>query len=328
MNETKQLTIGDIQNQVVNGEFNRQHESLVRLGKDGKIIEDRIIKTDESYDIYNKKQRDAFKAKMERENALKDHIDKNEGGEFVHFMFRYTESAFEKLELRCGGNKANIHIIRFIKLIVHLNFNNNLYDEDRNRIKKGNLGKIWDTKNNRKSVYETFEILKDEGFISETKEGYIVINEDIAKKGKVKDTIKSSGEDNIAFTRLLSSNIKDMYLKTDAKNRKQLANLFKIIPYINFRFNIFCENPLETDENEIIPLSWSELARKCGYDEKKHVSKFKKDLFNLSIGEHDVIGQFTSKSGYKIVINPKIYYGGSNIEDVKALYALFKMPIA
>lgn len=322
----KQMTITDLETQINEGEFNRQHDSIVVYGKKGEKLFDGILKENETFKIYNEKQVEAYKKLMKKENGIKEHIQKNEGGDFVHFRFNFAEPVFKKLESRCGGNKANLHIIRFIQLVVHLNFNNNLYDDDRNRIKKGNLGKIWDTKNNRKSVYETYDILIEEEFISETKEGYIVINEEVAIKGKVKNS-KKTDESNRAFTRLLSNNIKNMYLNTEPKNRKQLANLFKIIPFINFRYNIFCENPLEIDEDKIIALTWSELARKCGYDEKKHLSKFKKDLFNLSVDNYDVIAEVKRKSGYKIIINPKVYYGGNNIEDVRSIYALFAQPI-
>lgn len=317
----EQITIEDLESQIEQTEFNRQHNSIVVFDKKGEVIFDGILKDNETFEIYNEKQREAYKKKIEKENAMKEHIQKNEGGDFVHLLFKYNESIFKKLEKRCGGNKANIHIIRFILLIMHLNFNNNLYDDDRNRIKKGNLGKIWDTKNNRKSVYETFNILKEEGFIYETEEGYIMINKEIAQKGKV---IKA---DDIAFTRLISKNIKEMYMNTDAKSRKQLANLFRIIPFINFKHNILCENPTEIDYEKIIPLTWSDLARMCDYDEKKQLARFKKDLFNITVDGYDAIGEFKSKNVYKIVINPKVYYGGNNIEDVQSLYALFHQPI-
>lgn len=315
----------EIAESIDNGTFKRQHDSIVRISKDGQIMFDKIIKDGEDVEIRNKNQIEAFKKKMEKENAMKEHIMRNEG-DFVHFMFSFLQPAFVRLEERCGGNKANIHIIRFIKLTVHLNFNDNLYDNDRNRIKKGNLGKIWDTKNNRKSVYETYDILKEEGFIYETEEGYIMINTELVKKGNMDDYEKLMDKDwRKSYTRLFSENIQQMYNNTNPKNRKQLANLFKAIPYINFKYNVFCENPIETDEDKIIPLKWSDLARLCGYDEKKQLARFKKDFFNLSISGYDVIGQFTSKSGYSIVINPKVFYGGNDIEDVKALYAMFKM---
>ena len=237
----------EIAESIDNGTFKRQHDSIVRISKDGQIMFDKIIKDGEDVEIRNKNQIEAFKKKMEKENAMKEHIMRNEG-DFVHFMFSFLQPAFVRLEERCGGNKANIHIIRFIKLTVHLNFNDNLYDNDRNRIKKGNLGKIWDTKNNRKSVYETYDILKEEGFIYETEEGYIMINTELVKKGNMDDYEKLMDKDwRKSYTRLFSENIQQMYNNTNPKNRKQLANLFKAIPYINFKYNVFCENPIETD---------------------------------------------------------------------------------
>lgn len=322
---SKQMTIEDLAEQFKNGDFKRQHMSNITISENGVLIEDKILKKGESIKIINKDQVDAFKKKLERENALKEHICKNEG-DFIHFMFSYLCPAFIKLEDRCKGNKANIHIIRFILLATYINYENNLYDRNRNRIKKSSLSKIWNTPNNRKSVNETYNILKDEGFISETKEGYIMINTDLIKKGEMKDYEKlMKKEKGKSYTRLFSDNIQEMFEGTDAKNKKQLANLFKVIPYVNFKYNVFCENPTEIDEEKIIPLNWTDLARICGYEEKKHIAKFKKDFFNLSISGYDVIGQFTSKSGYSIVINPKVFYGGNDIEDVKSLYVMFKM---
>ena len=321
------MTIEDLAEQFKNGNFKRQHKSNITITEDGILLEDKIIKKGEVAKIINKDQVDAFKKKMEKENAMREYMKRNQG-DFVNFMYEYMCPAFERLESRedCKGNKANIHIIRFIRLATHLNFNNNLYDDNNNRIKKGNLSKIWDTKNNRKSVTETFNILNSEGFIDVTKEGYIMINDSIIKKGEMKDFEKIKKQDyNKTYTRLFSDNITEMYLNTEPKARKQLANLFKILPYINFKYNVFCSNPIEGDEDKITPLTWSDLARICGYDEKKQIARFKKDLFNLTVNGYEAIGQFISKNGYTIVVNPKVYYGGDNIEDVKYLYAMFKM---
>lgn len=311
--------------------FNRQHKSVQVIETNGDIISDQVLKPGEAVQIYNIKQREGFNKKKEKDEeteALKEHTRYN-GGDFVHFMFSFLQPAFIKLEQRCGGNKANIHIIRFIILATYLNFKNNLYDTNDNRIKKSSLSKIWMTENNRKSISETYNILMEEGFIFETKEGYILINNEIIKKGNMDDYEKIMKKDfSKNYTRLFSSNIQNMYENTNPRNRKQLANLFKAIPYINFRYNVFCENPTEVDIKKIIPMSWSDLARLCGYDEKKHLSKFKKDFFNLSIDGYDVLGEFKTKEGYRIIVNPKVYYSGTNVEDIKYLYALFDMPVA
>lgn len=326
----KQITIEDLAEQLKNGNFNRQHDSYIKIskGSDGKILNDIIIKDGEEIEIYNKKQRDAFKKKMEKENAMREHIQCNEG-EFVNFIYKYMCPAFAKLEEheKCKGNKANIHIIRFIKLATHINFKNNLYDDNNNRIKKSSLSKIWDVKD-RKGINDTYNLLKELEYIKETEEGYIMINESLIKKGDMENfkNIKKDDIDN-TYTRLFSTNIQNMYLNTESKNRKQLANLFKILPYVNFKYNVFCENPIETDIDKIIPMTWTDLARVCGYEEKNHVTRFKKDLFKLKIYGYNVIGQFLTDSGYEILVNPKIYYSGDDIKDVEQLYAMFKMSL-
>lgn len=322
-------TFMGIKESIDNGTFKRQHKSVVVYDRDGNVISDNALKDNEGVSIINEKQMRAYRKKMAEENAMREHIMRNEGGDFVHLMFSFLQPVFIRLEERCKGNKANIHIIRFIILATHINYENNLYDNNRNRIKKSGLSKIWRTENNRKSVSETYNILKEEGFIRETEEGYIMINNEIIKKGNMDDYEKLMKKDfSKSYTRLFSENIQQIYNDTEPRSRKQLANLFKIIPYINFKYNVFCENPTEIDNKKLKYMTWTDLARLCGYEEKKNIAKFKKDLFNLSINGSDVIGEFKTKSGYKLVVNPKIYYSGTDIEDVKYLYSLFEMPIS
>ena len=115
-----------------------------------------------------------------------------------------------------------------------------------------------------------------------------------------------------------------MYNGTASKQRKQLANLFKILPYINFKYNIFCSNPTETDKTKLKLLNWTELARKCGYDET-NVTDFKNNLMKLKVYGYDVIGELNRGSGKTIIVNPHVYYGGDDTNDVKWLYDVFEM---
>lgn len=317
-----------IENINENNDFNRQHNSIIVKDRQGNVIYDGVLKDGESFEIYNKNQRDAYKKKMEQENAMKEHIERNEG-EFVHFVYKYMCPAFQKLEEheKCKGNKANIHIMRFIQLAVRVNFNNNLYDHNNNRIKKSSLSKIWDVKD-RKGINDTYNLLKELEYIQETEEGYIMINDSLIKKGDMENFKKIKKEDfDNTYTRLFSENIQHMYLNTESKSRKQLANLFRIIPYVNYKYNVFCEDPTETDINKITPYTWTDLARMCGYEEKKNIAKFKKDLFKLKIYGYNVIGEFKTDSGYEILVNPKIYYSGDDIKDVEFLYGMFKMTL-
>lgn len=268
-------------------------------------------------------QRDAYKHKLELDKEMADFIKENEGA-FIHLIYKYGSVIFKELEEKLSGNKSNIHIIRFIILATYMTFGGKLFDDDKHRIKKSSLKHIWDV-SNRNSINETYNLLLECGYIYE-EEGYIMINDKMIIKGEITDIINELKKDDnrYTYTRLFVNNIKSMYYGTEQKQRKQLANLFKILPYVNFKYNVFCSNPTEIDEIKLELLSWGDLAELCGYD-RTNVTRFKKDLWNLKVYNHCVIGEFHCEAGMAICVNPKVYYGGDDVSDVRNLYAMFKM---
>lgn len=299
---------------------NRQYRSYLIMEKDGQITFDGVLKPHENIKVINKKQSEKYRIK----NNIQKHIEDNNGS-FIHIIYKYTYPLLDKLQEKCNGTKSNTHMIRFIQLATNLNYNNKLYDKNKNRIKKSSLGKIWHVENNRKSINETYKILTECEYIYETEEKYIMINENVITKGAIDNFRKLKKDDiGLTYTRLFTNNIQDMYEGTDAKSRKQLAYLFKILPFINFKHNIFCANPTEKDKTKLEFYTWTDLAVYCGID-SLNVTRFKKDLFKLKIYGYDAIAQFTTGSGYYICINPKIYYSGDCVEDVDFLYKSFGM---
>lgn len=294
----------------------------------GEVLGSAVIKDNGSEQIelkvVNEKQVRAIKKKTENQRSIAEHIAENEGS-FVHLIYKYGVPLMDKLQAKCEGSKANTHMIRFIQLATYSTFGGKLFDSNRNRIKRSSLKTIWDT-TSKNSIKETYEILKECGYIYETEEGYIMISDELIVKGAIDDFKKLKKDDkDLTYTRLFSKNIQNMYQGTEPKARKQLANLFKILPYINFKYNVFCENPTETDNKKLKLYTWTDLARICGYDDKKQVARFKRDLMKLRICSYEVIGQFETGSSKAICINPKVYYSGDNIDDVMKLYVMFEM---
>lgn len=306
-----------------------KYKRVQAIDKDsGEVLGNALMKSNGSEQlvmkVVNEKQVKAIKKKTRNKGDISEHIQANEGS-FVHLRYKYGQPLMESLESKYEGNKANIHIIRFIQLVTYSTFGGNLLDKHRNRIKRSSLKTIWDT-SSKNSIKETYEVLKECGYIYETEEGYIMISEDLIIKGAMDDFKKLRKQDaDLTYTRLFTQNIQAMYEGTEPKARKQLANLFKVLPYINFKYNVFCENPTETNENELKLYTWKDLALICGYNDNRNFSKFKKDLWNLSIYNSDVIGEFKTKSGMAICINPRVYYSGDNLDDVRNLYVMFKM---
>lgn len=291
----------------------------------GEVLGSVVLKNDGEelvLKVESTKQKEAIRLKNKQTTEVIEFIQNNEGA-YYHLIYKYGYPLFDRLQSYYEGNKANIHIIRFMQLATHITFGGKLYDSNNNEIKKSSLSKIWDTKS-RNSVNETYNILKECGYIYETKEGYIMINEDIIVKGAIEDFKKlHKADDSLTYVRIYSNNVRDMYEGTEPKQRKQLANLFKALPYINFKYNIFCMNPTELDFDKLELLNWTDLANICGYEEKKHIAKFKKDLWNLELYNKPTVGQFSCKKGYYIAINPKVYYGGNDVNDVRHLYSSF-----
>lgn len=268
-------------------------------------------------------QRESYKHKLELIKEIKEFIEENEGS-YVHLLFRYGAPIFRELEEKAPGSKCNTHVIRFMMLTTCLTFGGKLFDSNKNRVKKSSLKKIWDT-TSKNSINDTYNLLKECGYIYETEEGYIMINEDLVIKGAIENFEELRKQDHsFTYTRVFIDNLREMYLNTEPRQRKQLANLFKILPYINFKYNVFCTNPTEIDKKELDLLDWADLAKLCGYD-KSQVARFKKDLMNLKIFGYDVIGEFNRSSGMTIIVNPKVHYGGDDTNDVRYLYDLFDM---
>lgn len=266
-------------------------------------------------------QRKHSREYYENIEGIKEFTD--EQGAFVNLIFKYGSIIFKEIEDKTPGNKGNIHVIRFIMLAVKMNYEGELMN-NRRRIKKADLSKIWDVKD-KKGINDTYNILKECGYIYETEEGNLMINKDMVIKGAMgcmKDLQKEDGSH--TFTRLFVDNIEAMYYGTESRQRKQLANLFKILPYINYKYNVFCSNPTEEDPTKLELLTWTDLARMCG-EHEKNVTRFRNNLMKLKINGQDVIGAFVRSSGMSIVVNPRIYYSGNNLEDVRGIEALFRM---
>lgn len=111
--------------------------------------------------------------------------------------------------------------------------------------------------------------------------------------------------------------IRYMYENTDERSKKSLTHLYRLIPFINLKYNILCENPFEMERENIIPLTAADICEKLGLDRKFH-ERVVKALKKLSF--EDMQGNLRSvityrwdrKNGeerYWITINPQFYSG-------------------
>lgn len=310
--------------------LNLDYNRLQLINTDtNKVIGNALLKTDGSEEVFidvtNKNRIEGYKKKSKEIQEISEFIQSNEGN-FIHSLYRYCYPYMLELQSLDVGSKNNIHIVRFIVLCTYLSKDGYVRFESR-KITRKKLYKLWDLKDSKQSK-KTYEKLKEVNYIYEDEEGCIMINQDIVINGKVKRFKKLKKlDEKYTYSRLFSKNIQDMYYNCADRKRKLLGNLFKILPFINFKHNVFCANPQELDEKELQLLKWSDLARICGYNDTKQITRFKKDMLNLELYEGvSTLGMFVGANARQMIcVNPKIYYGGNDIKDVNHLYALFKM---
>ncbi len=207
---------------------------------------------------------------------------------------------------------------RFIYLCTFLDF-------DDNYIHYGNSGKDLATEKDLKEILnlkdtafkETKKALIQYELITINKDKTITVNKKYCKKGEIKSKKKLRES-----VRMIEESIKELYEKAKPTEHIYLGLLVQLLPYVNYEYNILCENPNETEPTKVKPLTLRQLAINLGY---KNSTDCKKDLLKLKLsGENVSLITETDTLKKGVVINPKLYYKGSDISKLKGIIALFQ----
>lgn len=238
-----------------------------------------------------------------------DYINKNLG-----YYFHLLYEDILKLDLKPQM------LIRFLKLCSYANYKNVLVTGEtkgQRTIQEKELENILNLKD--KEARSTKKYLLENNLISIEKD-LIKVDIRFIRRGKLKGDIKD-----MDITRVFNRGIQELYDNVKPTQHKKLVTFIKILPYINIKYNIICDNPLETDIEKIRPITWTELGRRIGLSEIM-TKRLKSELWKLKINNSVCVGEFsTFLCGKSIVVNPVIYYKGNNIENLKGIMNLFKL---
>lgn len=127
--------------------------------------------------------------------------------------------------------------------------------------------------------------------------------------------------------------VRYMYENIDVRSHQYIAYLFRLIPYINLRYNVFCQNPLETEKSEIVRMTAKDMCHLFGLDDSQ-VKRFIKTLFKLSFIDKngDKRSVITLVTNYKndgernfVLINPQFYAGYMSKEEMLSVLDEFEV---
>lgn len=211
-------------------------------------------------------------------------------------------------------------LIRFLKLCSYSNYNNILVNGNTSgqaSVYEKELPDILKLK--ARETINTKNYLLENNLIS-IENDTIKVNDKYSIRGKVKGDLK-----NMEITRIFNNGFQELYDSVKPVQHKKLATFIKILPYINLKYNIICENPLETDIEKVKPITWTKLGREIGLSEAT-AKRLRSELWNLKINNTATIGEFsTFLCGKSIVINPGVYYKGNDIDSLRGIINLFKV---
>ena len=208
------------------------------------------------------------------------------------------------------------YLTRFVYLCCFLDFNDSKVKWGKSNNKDAlvkDLGLIWGL--SERECRNTKNALIEKVLITINEDKTISINKKYAFKGKGKKNMRGS-------VKMFDNGFKEIYEQATSKEHKRLGILIKILPLVNYKWNLVCTNPEETDKDKIIPLSLKDLCRVVGYDENNS-NKLKRELLKVEVSGNSVICIHTMKNGNIISINPKVYYKGNSIEALEYLCTLF-----
>lgn len=122
--------------------------------------------------------------------------------------------------------------------------------------------------------------------------------------------------------RTFNRSIQELYKKMSTKEHRLGGELMKLVPYINVYTNALCWNVYERDPKNIEVLTKTDIQNIIRKD-----SDYGRKLYNqinkFTLHDEVIISLFTGGVEEHYVMNPRIFYRGNDINDIKVLVQHF-----
>ncbi|WP_042224134.1 hypothetical protein [Oceanobacillus manasiensis] len=246
---------------------------------------------------------------------LKRHEDENGG--YVFAFFHSLESIQERFP-----SLSQPDLSRLMFLGTYVSYNQGepshgyLTYDNGVKITKKSLGQLLGMSRNR--FAEFYKRLVSEEIINEMADG-IALNPTVFYRGENLADIKGDYQ----YTRLFRRTVRELYTKFKVRSIKKLGVVYQILPYVNFNFNIVCNNPQQVINGKIETMQLQDLAAKLGYDDYKHLLK---NMREIKIDDQPVfkfVDDGKDRRSSYVIVNPNVIYAG-NGKHLDGLKVLFK----
>ena len=262
-------------------------------------------------DSQEDKERKHKKAVEKHERSFYEVMQSEFLGDFVYLMM----DKFEDLQTLLDKQD----LARFIVLGTYIRKDGYCKLDNRlTYIKKNMLPTLLNT--TRKTVNKFYNTLIEKNLIQEDDTG-IKINLLYFYRGSKREYKELSNKTLKDFTRLFVNTTRILYGQTKTRDLPYFTMVYKLISFTNYRHNILCSNPQETDFNNIKPYTLEDILKLTGVvrnDRKKYLTY----IMSLHIGNNVLFireGKGINILGDIVYVNPRLYYRWNNIDDLQKL---------
>jgi hypothetical protein len=236
-----------------------------------------------------------------------------ENGGFVFAFFERYKTMEERFPSLTQSDMARLMFIG-----TYTAYNTGRLQQDNGRvIDKRALKKLLDISD--RLFRDFYKKLLAENIISEQPDG-LYINPSVFYRGEIGelDYDLSSYQQ----TRLFRKTVRQLYAEYNGRTIKQLAIIYAVLPFLNFKYNVVCFNPTESDEDKVRPMDLGNLAALLGY---KDATKLKQALERIKLNDKPVFympHNINDKRQRRIIVNPRVVFAGP-AESLSAIKVLF-----
>lgn len=255
--------------------------------------------------IMGETERDRLKKKAAQAKERKDYAvaQRDVCGDFYWTLFDSRKEYYPEV--------SDSVLAKIVYLITYMDYNNNLLmvQDSPTSVKRPML---------KKDVAKIIRLhrCKFSRFWSELMATKIITEEPDGKLRVCARFCKGNlAKKNMAAMKIFTHAVRYMYENIDVRTHQYIAYLFRLIPYINLRHNVFCKNPLAADLAEAELLTAKDMCHILGIDETNQ-SRFVKTLFKLSFVDKGgnersvvrlVIDRKNTEARTFVLINPQFY---------------------
>lgn len=287
----------------------KQKQAYMQEKKGLRIINSNDVDVTDRYDVAMKTTQQQVFGKQTIEELAK-HETANGG-----YVFAFFNACKPMLEEFPEFNQSDLARLMFIGTYVAWE-TGQLKHDNGVPIDKKTLAKLVGISRNKFAEFYAKALQSD---IMQEEDEAIYVNPGYFYRGRlanVKELTKS-----FQYTRLFRKTVRELYHMYNGRTIKQLALIYAVLPFVNFKYNIISLNPDESNYDLVQPMDLDSLAKELDYQSSKKLSTA---LRGIKYEGQPVFGFFdASGRKKKVVVNPRVVYAGDG-KSLEAIRILFK----